>query len=248
MNRTAPLSRSRRRVLAGLAVLAAPAAAPAAAWARDATPSILSNVSVPGTSQAERLLFLQSHLSNVDPPHTLRYRYVSVGGPEGQVVDHATLVLSPEADGRCCNVRAIYLTGERALQLPDVPDARANPVLLYFLEQQVRQLSARTRGAAAHFRRRTRLALADGAATVTAGTVRWGHVDVPARTVRVTPYLDDPYRERFPVESRTEYTFVVSDAVPGVIVQLRATVPGTQPLREQTLTLEPPEAPATDKR
>lgn len=244
MDRTASPSCSRRRVLAGLAVLAAPAAA----WARDGAPSILSNVSVPGTSQAERLLFLQSHLSNVDPPHTLRYRYVSVGGPEGQVVDHATLVLSPEADSRCCNVRAIYLTGERALQLPDVPDARANPVLLYFLEQQVRQLSARTRGAAAHFRRRTRLALADGAATVTAGTVRWGHVDVPARTVRVTPYLDDPYRERFPVESRTEYTFVVSDAVPGVIVQLRATVPGTQPLREQTLTLEPPEAPATDKR
>lgn len=242
MNFAATPTRSRRRALAGLAALVMPV------WARGATPSILANVSVPGTSEAERLLFLQSHLANIEPPRTLRYLYVSEGEPEGRVVDHATLVLATAADGRCCNVHADYLTGERALKLPDVPDARANPVLLYFLEQQVRQLSARTRGAAAHFRRRTRLALADGAATVTAGTVRWGQAEVPARTVRVAPYVDDPYRERFPVESRTEYAFVVSDAVPGVIVQLRATVPGTQPLREQTLTLEPPDAPATDKR
>jgi hypothetical protein len=77
--------------------------------------------------------------------------------------------------------------------------------------------------------------------------VRWGDADVPAHTVRVSPYLDDPYREAFAVESRTEYTFVVSQAVPGMIVQLRATVPGTQPLREQTLTLEPPDT-ASDKR
>ncbi len=244
MKHAALPSRTRRRMLAGLAALAAPALA----VGESARASILANVSVPGTSEAERLLFLQPHLANIEPPRTLRYRYEREGGPEGRVVDQATLVLAPGADGRCCSVHADYLTGERALKLPDLPDARANPVLLYFLEQQVRQLSARTRGAAAHFRRRTRLALADGATTVTAGSVRWGQADVPARTVRVAPYLDDPYRERFPVEARTEYTFVVSDAVPGVIVQLRATVPGTQPLREETLTLESAEVPASDKR
>jgi hypothetical protein len=243
MNAAATGHPSRRRLLAGLGglVLGVPA--------RGATPvlELVAQVSVPGTSEAERLLFLQPHLVNVEPPRMLRYRYVNEGLSEGRVVDQATLVLTYGADGKCCTVRADYLSGERALRLPDVPEARANPVLLYFLEHQVRQLQMRTRGSAAHFRRRTRLALAD-AATVSHATVRWGGAELPARSVRIAPYLDDPYRERFATEARTEYTFVVSDGVPGVIYQLRATVPGAPPVREETLTLESAEPVATDKR
>ncbi|WP_280151540.1 hypothetical protein [Piscinibacter sp. XHJ-5] len=233
----------RRRLLAGL--LALGASVPALGGTR--VLELVAQASVPGTSEAERLLFMQPHLANVEPPRTLRYRYVNEGLPEGRVVDRATLELTRGADGKCCAVRADYLSGDRAMRLPDIPEARANPVLLYFLEQQVRQLQARTRGSAAHFRRRARLALAD-AATVTHSTVRWGGADLPARSVRIAPYVDDPYRERFAMEAATEYTFVVSDAVPGVIFQLRATVPGTQPVREETLTLESAEPYANEKR
>jgi hypothetical protein len=242
MNVPCPPPTSRRSLLAALGLLGLHAAA------RAGMPVLeIANVAVPGTSEAEKLLFLQTHLSNIEPPRTLRYRYVLEGGTESRIVDQATLVLTRGPDGRCCAARADYLSGERALRLPEIPDARSNPVLLYFLEHQVRQLQARTRGAAAHFRRRARLALAD-AATVTTGTVRWNNADVPARTVRIAPYLDDPYRDRFAAESRTEYAFVVSDAVPGVIYQMRATVPGTPPAREESLTLESADAPPTEKR
>jgi hypothetical protein len=233
----------RRTVLAAMVALGMHRAARAGVAVLD----LVNSVSVPGTSEAERLLFMQTHLANIEPPRTLRYRYVFDGGAEGRIVDKATLELTRGPDGRCCATHADYLSGERALKLPDLPDARANPMLLYFLEHQVRRLQVRTRGSAAHFRRRVRLALAD-AATVTAGTLGWNNAEVPARTVRIAPYVDDPYRDRFAVEARTEYAFIVSDAVPGVIYQMRAIVPGSPPVRDETLTLESAEAPSTDKR
>jgi hypothetical protein len=88
----------------------------------------------------------------------------------------------------------------------------------------------------------TRRSLAQ--ATSVAGTVRWQGNDVPARTVRVTPYVDDPYKGRFAAEAGTEYTFVVSKAVPGQLVQLRAAVPSG---RTEVLTLVGDGAPG-DRR
>jgi hypothetical protein len=229
------LQETRRRLLMRMASLCALCVAPHAA--RAAEPS----ASAAGFSEAEHLLFQQPHLDNVRPPRSLLYRYAS-DGPEGHVDDLVRLVLTAGSAGACCSVRAEYLTASRALHLPDITDARSNPVLLYFLEQQVRGLQRRTGGQAAHFRRMTRLSLA--AASITGGTVRWDGADVPSRTVRVAPYLQDRYRDRFEAESRTEYDFVLADAVPGRVYRLRAVVPGTPPVREETVTLEGLEGPS----
>jgi hypothetical protein len=136
-------------------------------------------------------------------------------------------------------VQGEYLSGARAVQLPDIPQARANPVLLYFLEGEVRRLQRTTQGQAAHFRRRLRQALADEA-TVADTPVRWGTQDVPARTVHVAPFLNDPYRGRFPDQAATEYRFVLSDAVPGGVFRIEAAVPGSAARRTLTLEESPP--------
>ena len=198
-------------------------------------------------SQAEHLLFLLPHLANVNPPRTLRYRYVRDGAPGGRFEDRVTLVLEAGTDAACCSVHGEYLSGAQRLSLPDISNARANPVLLYFLEHQVRQLQQRTGGTQNHFRSMTRRALANAPAPVP-GTLRWRGADVPSRTVRVAPYLDDPYRERFAADARTEYSFVVSEAVPGMLYELRAAIPGTPPGRVEVLTFEGDEAPTPDKR
>jgi hypothetical protein len=197
----------------------------------------------PPPSEAERLVFVEDHLRASRSPGSLAYGYVEEAEGQASVNDRAVLVLSAGARGRCCDVHGDYLSGARAVQLPDIPDARANPVLLYFLEGEVRRLQQATKGQAAHFRRRIRLSLAD-AATVTDSTIRWRGRSVPARTVRVSPFLADPYRERFQDEAATEYTFVLSDAVPGGVYQLGATLPGraagAAPRARRTLTLEEP--------
>ena len=192
-------------------------------------------------SEAERLVFTQDHLANSRQPRALRYTYVEEAEGQPRVTDRAVLTLSAGADGRCCEVHGDYLSGVLAVNLPDVPQARGNPLLLYFLEGEVRRLQRTTSGQAAHFRRRMRQSLAD-TATVTDTTVQWGGRQVPARLVRVAPFVDDPFRGRFQDQAGTEYVFVLSDAVPGSVYQLRALVPGATagaaPRAARTLTLD----------
>lgn len=186
-------------------------------------------------SEAEQLLFQRPHLANVREPRALRYRYREESAGQAAVDDGAELTLRRNAAGRCCDVHGEYLSGVMAVQLPDIPAATSNPVLLYFLEGEVRRLQRTTQGQAAHFRRRIRLSFADGA-KVAETPIRWNGRTVPARTVRIAPYVEDPFRVRFPDQAATEYAFVLSDAVPGGIYQLGATLPGTATRR--TLTLE----------
>jgi hypothetical protein len=190
---------------------------------------------VPDASPAERLVFMQPHLANIQPPRTLRYAYVEEGVVGGPISDLMSIELRAGRGGACCTVRGSFLSGPRALQLPEITEARSNPALLYFLEYEVRRLQQQTKGQAAHFRQRIRLALAHDA-TIAPTTIRWRGSDTPAQVVRIAPFLDDPYRQRFEDMAKKEYAFVMSEAVPGGVFQVLATLPGTA-VRE-TLTLQ----------
>jgi len=195
-------------------------------------------------SAAERLLFTHPHLATVHAPRSLSYAYSVQVAAATRPPDRATLALRPRADGACCSVHGEYLAGEMAVHLPDFDDATANPILLYFLEGEVRLLQRTTNGQSAHFRRQIRMALATNARVADA-TVRWNGQDVPGHAVRITPFLDDPYRARFEREAATEYLFLLSDEVPGGVAAMSATVPdagGTNtPLERRRLVLEDPQ-------
>ena len=219
--------------------------APAAMLLAAALPMALAlaqqpEAAVPPPSEAERLVFQQDHLANARQPGTLRYKYVEEAQGKAPVTDRAVLTLRSAASG-CCDVHGDYLSGPLAVNLPDIPSARGNPVVLYFLEGEVRRLQRTTTGQAAHFRRRIRQSLAD-TATVSDTTIQWGARSVPARRVRIAPFVDDPVRARFQDQAATEYAIVLSDAVPGGVYQLRALVPadaaGAAPRASRTLTLE----------
>lgn len=182
---------------------------------------------------------MQDHLANSRQPRALRYDYVEEAQGRPRVTDQAVLTLSNGGAG-CCDVHGEYLSGPLAVNLPDVPQARGNPVVLYFLEAEVRRLQRLTSGQAAHFRRRIRQALAD-TASVADTRIRWGDREIPARLVRVAPFLDDPFRARFQEQAATEYAIVIAEAVPGGVYQLRAVLPaeaaGAAPRALRTLTL-----------
>ena len=198
--------------------------------------------SVPDASPAERLLFLTPHLSALKPPLSLHYQFVRKEASSGGFTDDVALKLSAGGNGACCAVTGSFLSGERAFRVPEIGDATANPVLLYFLEHEIRQLQRATKGQAAHFQKRIRLALVD-AASVAPTTVQWQGRDVPATAVRITPYVDDPYRVRFEREAAKAYTFVLSDAVPGQVFQIRTELADV----EETLTLAAPPSSAPKK-
>lgn len=191
-------------------------------------------------SEAERALFMSNQLANMKPPATLRYTYHKGGTLEPGFDDRVEVRLRRQADGGCCGASAQFLTGERNLSLPDVESAEGNPVILYFLERDVREMQRLTKGQQAYFRKRIRMAVYQGA-TVKPVTLRWQGRDVPGREISISPYTDDPLRPRFEQLAGKQYVFTLSDAVPGGVYALRSRVAGAtgaEPLLEEELQVE----------
>ena len=190
-------------------------------------------------SRAERALFMSNHLANVRPPATLQYRYVKGGTMEPGFEDRVTLKLTARADRSCCTANANFLSGSRHLTLPEVEAAEGNPVLLYFLERDIREMSRLTKGQSNYFRKRIRMAIYQGA-EMRELTLPYRGKDVAARQFTVAPYLDDPLRERFAKLVGKRYTFTLSEAVPGGVLSVATQVDaeGGVPLWTEEIALQ----------
>jgi hypothetical protein len=124
--------------------------------------------------------------------------------------------------------------------MPEVEAAQGNPVLMYFLEHDVREMQRLTSGSADHFRRRIRLALA-GASTLGELKLSYLGQTVAGQEVLVSPYLDDPNRPRFERYAHKAYRFLLSDGVPGGVFGVRTRIDGPgqdrAPLIAEELTI-----------
>ena len=182
-------------------------------------------------SPAEVLLFETDHLAGRRAPAALVYNFRSRG--EAPFTDTVRLELAQREGGTRATVR--FLSGERQYPLPPLDDARGNPVLLGFLERDIAQMARLTGGSATYFRKRIRMALADGA-QVAAQSIAWHGKQVPAQLVRIQPYRDDPLHARFEKYVGKTYRFVLSGSVPGGVYQLSTAVADGAP-DDETLTL-----------
>ena len=192
-------------------------------------------------SDAERIIFMSEHLGTVQPPQTLNYRFSRHGSLEADFEDRVTLRLTPSAAGTCCTSEADFLSAERRLTLPTVEDARANPVILYFLEHDVRDMNRLTKGQQNHFRKRIRMAIYQGARVEERALEYLGR-PVNARQVLIAPYDDDPNRSRFEQYADKQYVFWLSEEVPGgvfgVASRMNAQDAGAEPLIVEEMYLE----------
>ncbi len=224
--------RARALLAAALAVAVSAAAAQSAA---------------PTYSPAERLLFMSEPLPTLKPPLTLSYRFQKSGSLEPGFEDRVAIDLRAAADGTCCAVVGRFLSGERAVMLPDIEQAKSNPVLLYFLEHDVRDMNRLTKGSAAYFRKRIRLAIADDA-TVRDVALTYQGRTIAGRLIEIEPYRNDPTRQRYARYADKAYHFYVSDAVPGGIYGMRSVMRGATagepPLIVEQMFIEGGSAPA----
>ncbi len=195
----------------------------------------------PDYSAAERLVFMQDHLQGAKPPAALRYTFKKTGSLEPGFEDTVKVQLAPKADGSCCDAKGDVFTGARHMDMPDVPDAKSNPVILYFLERDIREMQRLTKGQANHFRKYIRMAVYEGA-VVKEATLTYQGRQVKGQEVTFSPYLTDPNRPRFEKLAQKQYTFRFSDAVPGGVLSLSTQVPnpdGTSaPLMTEELLLD----------
>lgn len=170
-------------------------------------------------TEAERQLFVTPHLDGLTAPTRLHYAIARRGSLQDTFDDHAELALVLKDGKPFAQVQ--YLTGQKALKLPPFPDVQSNPVLLYFLEREIRELKRLTGGSINYFRKRIRMALATKP-TVEKIQVPYQGRKLDATRVTIDPYVDDPARERYEKFARRRYQMTISPDIPGGIVSLSA--------------------------
>jgi hypothetical protein len=172
-------------------------------------------------SQAETLLFETDHLARPKPPATLVYAFRRDSNVEPGFSDQVRLDLAT-VNGKL-SATLHFLSGEHKQDIPALEEAHGNPVLLGFLEHDIADMKRLTGGSTSYFRKRIRMALAEGA-QVTLQPIAYGGKTMQAHAVRIQPYLNDPMHARFEKYLHKTYTFVVSDQVPGGLYQLRTSM------------------------
>ena len=179
-------------------------------------------------SPAEQKVFLDDHMRSLKPSEMLQYSFKKTGSLEQAFEDKVLLSVKPSSDGKHKVVAVSYLSGDRKLNLPDDEDVQANPIIKYFLEQDVREMHRRTGGKENYFRKRIRMALAE-AADVRPVAVTLNGKEVAASQVRIQPYLNDPMRAKFSNFENKAYVFTLCDQVPGSVYELRTRVDDPSP-------------------
>ena len=175
-------------------------------------------------SPAEALLFETDHLAPMAASATLVYQFRKRSNVEPAFTDSVELDVVRSKGKVHAALR--FLSGERRRALPEVDDARGNPVLLGFLEHDIAEMKRLTGGSVTYFRKRIRMALANNA-QLTPQRITYGGKTVDGQSVRLQPYLDDPLHARFEHYVRKTYTFVLSDAVPGGVYQVSTSLANT---------------------
>ncbi|QAZ39169.1 hypothetical protein C1M51_06820 [Methylibium sp. Pch-M] len=195
-------------------------------------------------SLAEKLVFVEHQLANVKAPASLHYTYVRSGSLEPGFEDEVRIDVKLKGKV-CCTVQGSFLTGERKMALPEIEEAQANPVILYFLERDIREMERVTKGKSGYFRKRIRMTMVDEA-KVRDTKVSYEGREVDAQEVSLTPYETDPLRARFETYAQKRYTFVLASTVPGGVYQVRTAVPGAlpsdAPVLEEVMTFAGPVA------
>lgn len=179
-------------------------------------------------SPAQIALFETPHLGNISTPETLRYTYRRIG-PEGFADTIAMHVrqINPDATK---NLTFDYLTGPRRALFPGLDHFHGNPLLMLVLDRDVAAMKEAVGISASYFRNRIREAFVEGAVVSDTSTPFAGH-SVPARVVTVQPFAHESRLERIASLQAKRYTFVLADAVPGMIAEIRIETPEDAALR-----------------
>ena len=173
-------------------------------------------------STAQIALFETPHLQNVDHPEALQYRFERDGA--GAFTDSIDERIEKIHQDGTKYVGFNFLSGEHHEFFPAVDNFRGNPLLMLFLEHDVREMRDQTGIAANYYRNRIREAFVDRAQIANVQFTLDGK-SVPAQRITLQPFADDQRLERLPAIKGKTYTFLLADQVPGVIAELSAEEP-----------------------
>jgi hypothetical protein len=191
-------------------------------------------------SQANQLLFFENHLKTIQAPTTLHYRFEKRGSMEEGFTDEIRVQIQELHENGEKKVAINYFTGDRKKYIPDIDGATGNPLIVLFLQRDVREMARLTGGHWRHFQKLIKLAL-ENSAQVTAVKVEQAGKQVPARNILVHPFKDDKLLQEHQEFMGKYYLITLVDALPGEIYSIRAVTPSpndgdSEPLIDELIT------------
>jgi hypothetical protein len=174
-------------------------------------------------SPAQVALFQTPLLANVTQPEALEFRFERTGGaPLTDTASERIVEIHP--DGKKL-VTFDFLTSEHHELFPGVDDVAGNPLLMVFLEHDVREMARMLDMPAEFFRELIRDSFSDRAKIETI-QYDFGGKTVPARRVTVQPFTDEPRLQRLLSVKQKQYSFIICEQTPGKLAEISASMPG----------------------
>lgn len=205
-------------------------------------------------SEAEVLLWMTNQLDSISSPMVLTYSFEKSGTLEPGFSDEVRFVVERINDDGTKSASLDFFTGERNFPVPPVASTTVNPIFKVYMQGDVYEMNrlsdpngtARERWR--YFQRRIKFALAESA-VVEPHEFEFGGRKWNGRKIRFAPYVNDPKRNLFERFADKQYTFVVSDDLPGYVYRIETVIPaadGGEPLIRELLELRSVDNTAAD--
>lgn len=201
----------------------------------------------PATSNqptAQNMIFEHKHLSNVDQGTALGYRF-------NRIVSNAQLLGEPFSDEVTVKVVGVrptgekdvdlqIYTGERARELQKIPNVTINPVFVVYFDLAVNTLTQLTGAKYGYLKTIFTHGFKDKS-KIEPVKIDYKGKTLDAYRVTMLPYVGDPEATKLQGYEGAKFTMIVSDQVPGEVVQMTSVYESTvkeAPKLEERFTLD----------
>ena len=171
-------------------------------------------------SPANNLLFFSDHLKTIKEPKSLNYQFEKKGSMEEGFTDNINIEIKESTEDKGKTVGITYFTGDRQRQVPDTENATGNPLIMLFLQRDVREMARLTGGHWRHFQKQIKLALENSAEIKDVKLTIEGN-SIQAKEITIHPYIEDPQAEKLKQFSKKYYVFTLIDQLPGMLYEIR---------------------------
>lgn len=195
-------------------------------------------------SDAERTLWLNDHLNNVNKPARLYYEFVKSGTYEEGFSDAVYLDILEINDDGSKNALLEFFTADRqqAANQDNLSNITGNPIIGIYMQGDVVEMNRLTEGHWRYFHKRIKIAISESA-RIEPISFDFDGKKVEGEKITITPYVDDPRRKQFDQFADKRYEFIFSKQVPGSLYQIKTIIPDNsgekkKALIEEILTLK----------
>lgn len=170
-------------------------------------------------SSANRALFVDDTLDNIDEPSRISYDFIHQGKYDEDYNGRVTINVNRiHANGRK-DLTFRFLKGRKRIRFPPRYAMHSNPLFMLFLERDAREMNRITGGSTLFFRSRLRHSL--GSAEAEDVRFPFEQKEVEGKRIVIYPFAEGDLSKRFEKYRHKAYVFIMSSEVPGYFYQLQ---------------------------